>query len=276
MTVNVSRADQYESFYREFNSPLMRKIRGEAYGEDIGQHSWSSSAELRCDATRLGLGPSSRLLDLGSGPCGPLTFLLSVSGCSGLGLELSPSAIKVGYSRAAELDVQARFSAHVADLNYPLPASLGLFDSALAVDVVLHVHDRQALYREVAALLRPGGRLLVTDAGVVTGAVSNEELQLRSLHGYTQFVPTGWNERLIEAAGFHLLESEDRTTSVVRNANGRLAAMNNHRSELESLSGAASFQTQSAYLTTVAELAGRRAVSRIMYLAELPAHDAAY
>jgi cyclopropane fatty-acyl-phospholipid synthase-like methyltransferase len=261
-------ADQYESFYREFDSPLMRRIRREAYGEDIGQHSWVGADELRQDAARLGLGPTHRLLDLGSGPGGPLTFLISSFGCTGVGLELSPSAIEVAYSRAATLGVQERFTAQVADLNDVLPAGLGEFDSALAIDVVLHLRDRQALFRQVADLLRPAGRFLLTDAGVVTGAVSNEELRLRSLHGYTQFVPAGWNEQLLEATGFRLLEIEDRTASVVRNASGRLAAMRNHSEELEKLSGVASLQAQSAYLATVAELAARRAVSRIMYLAE--------
>ena len=274
MTANAQRADQYESFYREFNSPLMRQIRREAYGEDIGQHSWISSDELRQDAKRLRLGPTSRLLDLGSGPCGPLTFLISNFACAGVGLELSPAAIEVGHLRAAELGIQRLFAAEVADLNDALPSGLGAFDSALAVDVVLHIRDRRALFRQVATLLRPGARFILTDAGVVTGAVSNEEFQLRSIHGYTQFVPAGWNERLLEAAGFHLLETEDRTTSVLRNANGRLTAIRNHRAELESLSGVASFQSQSAYLTTVAELASRRAVSRVMYLAELPTQDA--
>lgn len=273
MTANAPRADQYESFYREFNSPLMRQIRREAYGEDIGQHSWIGSDELRQDAKRLRLGPTSRLLDLGSGPCGPLTFLISNFACAGVGLELSPAAIEVGHSRATELGIQRLFAAEVADLNDALPSGLGAFDSALAVDVVLHIRDRRALFRQVATLLRPGARFLLTDAGVVTGAVSNEEFQLRSIHGYTQFVPAGWNERLLEAAGFHLLETEDRTASVLRNANGRLAAIQNHRAELESLSGVASFQSQSAYLTTVAELASRRAVSRVMYLAELPTQD---
>lgn len=274
MTANAPLADQYESFYREFNSPLMRQIRREAYGEDIGQHSWIGSDELRQDAKRLKLGATSRLLDLGSGPCGPLTFLISNFACVGVGLELSPAAIEVGHSRAVELGIERLFAAEVVDLNGALPSGLGAFDSALAVDVVLHIRDRQALFREVAALLRPGARFLFTDAGVVTGAVSNEELQLRSVHGYTQFVPAGWNERLLEATGFHLLETEDRTASVLRNAVGRLTAIRNHRAELESLSGVASFQSQSAYLTTVAELASRRAVSRVMYLAEFPTQDA--
>jgi cyclopropane fatty-acyl-phospholipid synthase-like methyltransferase len=262
-------ADQYESFYREFASPLMRQLRLEAYGEDIGQHSWVGADELRRDAQRLGLSASSRLLDLGSGPCGPLTFLLSTVGCTGVGLELSPSAIQVGYLRATALGVQERFSAHATDLNDPLPFGLGAFDAVLAVDVVLHLRDRQALFREVTKLLRPGGRFLFTDAGVISGAVSNDELQRRSVHGYTQFVPIGWNERLLDTVGLRVLETENRTASVFRNANGRLAALRNHREELERLSGVASFQSQNEYLTTVAELARRGAVSRIMYLTEV-------
>ncbi len=272
--VEVPLADQYEPFYREFDSPLMRQIRLEAYGEDIGQHSWVSADELRRDTQRLGLRASSRLLDLGSGPCGPLTFLLSTVGCTGVGLDLSPSAVQVGYSRATALGVQERFSAHVADLNVPLPVELGTFDAVLAVDVVLHLRDRQALFREVSKLLRPGWRFLFTDAGVITGAVSNDELQRRSLHGYTQFVPIGWNERLLEAVGLRLLESEDRTASVFRNASGKLAAMQNHREELEHLSGVTSFQSQNEYLTTVAELARRGAVSRIVYLTEVRSPNA--
>jgi cyclopropane fatty-acyl-phospholipid synthase-like methyltransferase len=264
-------ADQYEAFYREFDSPLMRQLRREAYGEDIGQYSWVGADELRRDAQRLGLTPTSRLLDLGSGPCGPLTFLLATTGCTGVGLELSPSAIQVGYLRATALGVQERFSAHATDLNDPLPFGLGAFDAVLAVDVVLHLQDRQALFREVITVLRPGGRFLFTDAGILTGAVSNDEIHRRSMHGYTQFVPVGWNERLLAAVGLGVLETEDRTASVFRTATGRLAAFRNHRVELERLSGVAFFQRQEEYLTTVAELAQRGAVSRIMYLTEVRA-----
>ena len=57
---------------------MMRQIRREAYGEDIGQHSRVGSEELRGDMHRLGLAPSSRLVDLGCGPCGPLTFVAAL------------------------------------------------------------------------------------------------------------------------------------------------------------------------------------------------------
>ena len=268
------RADGYESLYREFDSPLMRRLRQEAYGEDIGQHSWVGSEELRADIRRLGLTASSRLIDLGCGPCGPLTFVAAATGCRATGLELSPSALQVGRGRAAGLGVDALISTRAADLNQPLPFAPGAFDAAMSLDVVLHLRDRSALFLEARRVLGPHARFLFTDAGVITGAMSNEEVRRRSPHGFTQFVVAGWNEALLERAGFVLLETEDRTASVTKNASGRLAAIDAHRAELEEASGAAAFDSQREYLETVIELSRRRALSRIMYLAEAPARVA--
>jgi len=266
---NESQADGYESFYEEFNSPLMRQIRSQAYGEDIGQHSWVGTEEMRRDIERLKLSPSSRLIDLGCGPCGPLTFVLASVGCSGTGVELSRAALLVGRERAASVGVDALLSVREADLNEPLPFESGSFDAAMSLDVVLHLRDRSKLFAEVARLLRRGGRFLFTDAGVLTGSVSNEEARKRSIHGYTQFVAPGWNERLLESAGFLLIESENRTMSILKNASGRLAAMQAHRGELEKVLSSADFESQQEYLETVVESSRRGAVSRVMYLAEI-------
>jgi SAM-dependent methyltransferase len=138
----------------------------------------------------------------------------------------------------------------------------------MSLDVVLHLRDRLKLFHEVAKLLAPGGRFLFTDAGVVTGSLSNEEVRKRSVHGYTQFVAAGWNERLLESAGFRLIETENRTMSVLKSASGRLAAMQAHRAELSQVLSAAEFEMQQDYLETVVQLSRRGALSRIMYLAE--------
>src|SRR6185295_5407066 len=98
-----SRAPGYDSAYTDFDSPLMHRLRAEAYGEDIGQHSWVTAEELRGDIARLRLSPASRLVDLGCGPCGPLTFLAAAVGCSGTGLEQSAAALEAGRARAAAL-----------------------------------------------------------------------------------------------------------------------------------------------------------------------------
>lgn len=267
-TAKESWVDGYESFYREFDSPLMQQIRREAYGEDIGQHSWVTADEVRADIDRLKLSPSSRLVDLGCGPCGPLTFVLATVGCRGTGVELSPSALRVGRARAASLGIDALLSVQEADLNEPLQFEPGSFDAAMSLDVVPHLRDRLSLFREVARLLLRGGRFLFTDAAVVTGSLSNEEVRKRSVRGYTRFVAPGWNERLLESAGFRLIETENRTISAVKNASGRLSAMQAHRAELERVRGAADFESQQNYLDTVVDLSRRGALARVMYLAE--------
>jgi SAM-dependent methyltransferase len=264
-----SRSEGYEPFYRGFDSKLMRQIRREAYGEDIGQHSWVSADELRLDIRRLRLSSTSRLLDLGCGPCGPLTFLLKNVGCRGTGFDVSPAALRAGRERADELGVGELLTAHEGDLDKPLPFESGSFDAVISLDVALHLRDRAKVFGEIARVLSPGGRFLFTDAGVVTGAVTNEEFQKRSVHGYAQFVPPGWNETLLEAAGLPLLEVENRTASIVRNAVGRLAAMAAHREELERTSEGAELLAQTAYLEVAIAMARRGAMSRMMYLAEV-------
>lgn len=272
--LSESRADGYESFYREFDSPLMRQLRREAYGEDIGQHSWVSADELRGDIRRLGLTRSSRFLDLGCGPGGPLAFVVSEVRCHGTGLELSPSAVQVGRSRATALGIESLVSVQEADLNEALPFAPGSFDAVVSLDVVLHLRDRAKFFQEVARLLSAGGKFLFTDAGVITGPVSNEDIRKRSVHGYTQFVVAGCNERLLASAGLRLIETEDRTMSVLKNATGRLAAMQAHRAELEQVSGASALASQQDYLETLIDLSGRKAISRIMYLVEASAQSA--
>ena len=267
--MNDRLSDKYEPLYRHFDLPVMRQLRRDAYGEDIGQHSWVSAEELRADIQRLQLDESSRLLDLGCGPCGPLTFILATTGCRGTGVERSRSALHVGRARAASLGIDDLLEVREADLDEPLPLESRSFDAVISLDVVLHLRDRLQLFREVARLLEPGGKFLFTDAGVLTGSISNEEVRRRSALGFTHFAAAGWNEALLDTAGLRLIETGNRTVSVIENASGRLRAMREHQEELESVLGPRALKSQQEYLDTVVELSRRGALSRIMYLADL-------
>ena len=259
----------YDSVYDAFDSPLMQRVRSDAYGEDIGQHSWVTAPELRCDIERLRLGSSHRLLDIGCGPCGPLTYVLRSVGCRATGLDLSAQAVAVGRRRAAALRVDHLATIEQADVNDALPLASCSFDVAMSLDTVIHVRDRIALFREIARVLVPDGRFLFTDAGILTGIISSDEVARRSVHGDTHFVAPGYNERALEDARFRLLETEDRTESVVANAEGRLATRLAHREELEQIEGTTDFTREQRYLETVAALSRRRALSRMVYLAEM-------
>lgn len=258
----------YDKLYEEFDSPLWQQLRREAYGEDIGQHSWVTADELQEDISLLKLARPSHFLDLGCGPGGPLTFVVGHVGCQGSGIDVSAKAIAAGRARAASLGLDGLVKLREADLNQPIPFASGSFDVVMSLDVILHLRDRLSVFREVARVLIPAGKFLFTDAGVITGAISDEEIRLRAVHGNTQFVPPGFNENMLGLAGFQVIDRKDRTVSLLKAATGRLSARLGHREELEQLEGSSYFERQQRYLETVIDLSQRGAVSRLMYLAE--------
>jgi SAM-dependent methyltransferase len=258
----------YDSLFETFDSPLARRIRREAYDEDIGQHSWVTARDLRADIERLALTSERRLLDLGCGPGGPLTWIAASVGCAATGLDVSPTAVAAARARAAARGLD-RVTILQADLDEPLCFDSGSFDIAMALDSVLHMRDRRSLFGEVARVLSPGGRFIFKDAGVVTGSITNHEIAARSAHGRTHFVPPGFNEHTLAGAGFRLLECVDRTTSLVANAGGRLAARAAHRDELEAVEGRDAFAHEQTFLETVVALARNGSLSRFMYLATI-------
>ena len=260
----------YDDLYKDFDSALMRKVRREAYGKDIGQHSWVTADELEGDISRLKLSSASRFLDLGCGPCGPLAFIVGAVRCHGTGVDLSAPAIASGRARIASLGLDELVKLQQTDLNEPLPFAAGSFEAVMSVDVILHFRDRANVFREVVRVLVPGGKFLFTDAGVITGAISDEEIRGRSLHGYTQFVPAGISARTLGIAGLRLIEQEDRTLSLLQTSRRRLEARLAHRGDLELLEGSTSFERQQRFLEIVKGLSERAALSRMMYLAQVP------
>ncbi len=258
----------YDKLYKEFDSPLMQKLRHEAYGEDIGQHSWVTAEELKESIPRLKLSPASRLFDVGCGPGGPLTFIVGLVGCHGSGADVSAKALTAGRARVASLQLGGLVTLIEADLNEAIPLASRSFDAVMSFDAILHLRERLSVFREVARVLIPEGRFLFIDAGVITGSISDEEIRLRAIHGYTQFVPSGFNERMLELAGFQVIDRSDRTASLLKTATGRLTARLGSRQQLEQLEGSDYFAQQQLYLETVIALSQGGTLSRMMYLAE--------
>src|SRR5204862_6670583 len=79
----------YDKLYEEFDSPLWQQLRREAYGEDIGQHSWVTADELQEDISLLKLARPSHFLDLGCRAGGTLTFVVGHLGCQDSRIDVS-------------------------------------------------------------------------------------------------------------------------------------------------------------------------------------------
>src|SRR5690349_8015236 len=84
-------------------------------------------------------------------------------------------------------------------------------------------------------VLKPGGRLLFTDAMILTGALSNEEIAIRSSIGFYLFLPPGENERIISDAGLQLVLTKDLTAAAEHIAGRWFQARERRRESLISI-----------------------------------------
>jgi SAM-dependent methyltransferase len=131
------------------------RVSAYAPGEFVGQESFMTAGEIRALAVQTGIRRGVTVLDLCCGVGGPGRFLTRELGCVYTGVDASASAVAVACERAA--DLPCRFAtAHVP----PLPA--GSFDVVLLLETMLAFEDKDALVSEIAAALRPGGRLAFT------------------------------------------------------------------------------------------------------------------
>ncbi|TPG52251.1 class I SAM-dependent methyltransferase [Sphingomonas glacialis] len=109
------------------------------------------------------------VLDIGSGLGGPSRYLADAFGCSVEGVDLSPSYVEVAGYLAERMGLSDRVRYQVGNA-LSLPFADGSFDIVWTQHVAMNISDRPGLYREVARVLKPGGRFASYD--VVAGEVS--------------------------------------------------------------------------------------------------------
>ena len=89
-------------------------------------------------------------------------------------------------------------------------------------------------------------------------------------HVYFEFCPPGVNERLIRAAGFELVGTEDVTENEVEVSRRWHAARQERSAELIQLEGEETFTGLQRFLATVHRLTSERRLSRFAYLGRKP------
>lgn len=258
----------YNHSYGNFASSAEAAVRAETYGQDIGQTSWMTAAEWLHFADQVGAGPKSHVLEVGSGSGGPAVYLAEQIGCRVTGIDINERGVRnaIALAQARGLADRVRFQA--VDAGKPVGFPDATFDAVLSNDAMCHIADRLAVLREWRRVLRPRGRILFTDAMVVSGLVSHEELAVRSSIGFYVFLPPGENEKLIARAGFTLLAREDLTAAAEVIAQRWHAARERRRPALVEREGDANFAGLQHFLACVHRLSAERRLSRFSYLAE--------
>ena len=268
------RVDLYGASYRNFAHDLYAEIRREAFGEDIGQTSWLTAEEQDLFISWLGLGKSSRLLDVACGSGKPTLRIAQKTGCHVSGVDIHVDGIASATANAREIGYEGRAHFHHANASERLSFDTASFDAVTCIDAINHLPDRPRVLADWHRVLKPGGCLLFTDPIVLTGLITNEEVAIRTSIGHFIFAPHGLDESLLRQAGFDVERVEDRTPNMASNAAGWHQARASRESGLRKIEGDDVFLGQQRFLETAAKLAGEARLSRFAILARKRRKDA--
>jgi SAM-dependent methyltransferase len=260
----------YDGHYGQMATDARAAVRRETYDEDVGQAGWNTLAEALDFIRALELGPGRTALEVACGSGGITCRMARETGARCVGVDLNPHGVEAARVKARGEGLSPLASFHIADAGRPLPFPDQSFDAVFCNDSINHFPGRPDVLRDWFRVLRPGGRLLLTDPIVVTGQLSNEEIRVRSSIGFFLFTPVGHNERLLEQCGFVVREVRD-VTQAVSSVSGRWRdARARRREPLVGLEGEAAFEGVQRFLETAHILASERRLSRYMYLASRP------
>ena len=261
------KVDLYDTAYGNYESHTYRQVRIETYGEDLGQTSWVTTEESKEIPRLLDLRPNSSVLELGCGSGGYALHLAEKVGCRLVGLDINAPGVRNAnqLALARGLASQARFEQ--CDVSDNLPFDDNAFDAVFSNDVLCHIPGRPKVLGEMFRVLKPGGRMLFSDALVVGGMVSHEEIATRSSIGFYVYSPSGENERLIERAGFRQIRATDTTESAARIAKQWHQAREGRKQELVATEGNINFEGLQRFLSCVHILTSEKRLLRYLYFA---------
>jgi len=262
-----AKVDLYNRAYGDYGADLYCQIRADTYGLDLGQTSWVTTEESDEIPRLLAITAASNVLEIGSGSGRYALQVASTTGCRVVGVDVNEPGIHNANALAAERNLAERVQFEKCDASQPLRFADSVFDAVFSNDVLCHIPGRDKLLHQLYRVLKPGGRLLFSDALVIGGVISHQEITVRSSIGYFLFSPPGENERLLEEVGFSVADVKDTTANASLISQRWQNARQQRADTLIGIEGKENFEGLQRFLSMVNTLTSERRLLRVLYLA---------
>jgi len=163
----MAERDWRQTFEETFEPPpskiqerVWRDVFRDEYPEGVDPYSYITSSELERLAVELRVGVGDAFVDVGCGRGGAGVWVARRTGARLVGLDIARSALAAARTRAAEAGLDdAEFRLGSFEETGLGDASL---DGAMSVDALIFTPDKETALRELARILRPGARLVLT------------------------------------------------------------------------------------------------------------------
>ncbi len=187
------------------------RFEGEPFHASIARHQHFL-------ASRLGLRPGMRVLDVGCGVGGPMRGVARFSGAHVIGVNIN--AYQVSKARRYNAEAGLAETCELIEADFmELPIEDDSIDAIYGFEATCHAPDKTALFRELERVLKPGGRFAAYEWCLTSSFDPADTEHRRIKKGIEEGdgLPDIWTIDATRAcltdAGFTLIEEEDRASS---------------------------------------------------------------
>jgi ubiquinone/menaquinone biosynthesis C-methylase UbiE len=167
------------------------------------------------------------VLDIGCG-IGGIDLLLAETYQAGhvVGIDIEAENIDLATARARRRGLGDRVSYRTVD-DGPLPFAGERFDVVFSKDSIVHVVDKEALFRDIYRVLRPGGLFIASDWLRSDDNPASPDMQryIESEGLSFAMASPAHYKKAMTAAGLHVVEIADRNAWYAKTARAELDAI---------------------------------------------------
>ena len=220
---------------------------------DLDQWHYHGLDAIRAAADRLALGPTSRVLDIGSGVGGPARYLAHTIGCRVTALELQPklNAIAVDLTQRSRLSERVT---HVLGDALAYPFADAEFDAFVSLLAILHIPDRPRLFKRLASALRSGGGCYVEDLCMLAPFSPEDLRDLREIVFGVSVTSIEDYAKDMRAAGFVDVAATDLTSDWAPYAAERLRLWRQKHKPYARVHGESAYAAQEKFYSLILRL----------------------